>query len=177
MPRGLVIDLKALHRLPVSAVLLMAAAVFALGLALTSQYAFGYAPCELCLWQRWPYVVIFACALLAILLRGSKPWDGWLLFFAALAALFGAGVAFFHVGVEQHWWGGLEGCSLHTTAVGTAADRVAQLLAAPVVRCDEISWTFLGLSMASWNIAASFAIHIFALIAANESQNPHAPAS
>ena len=36
-------------------------------------------------------------------------------------------------------------------------DRLRLLLAAPVVRCDEIAWSFAGLSMAGWNALASLA--------------------
>ena len=53
--------------------------------------------------------------------------------------------------VEQGWWRGTDACGSTLGAAQTAEERLRQLLAAPVVRCDEIAWSFAGLSMAAWN--------------------------
>jgi disulfide bond formation protein DsbB len=76
-----------------------------------------------------------------------------LLAIAATAALTGAGFAAFHVGVEQHWWAGTAECGSGFQGFGTGniEDIRKQLLTRPVVRCDEIAWSFLGFSMAGWN--------------------------
>jgi len=146
--------------------LLLAAAAAALGGAWTLQYGFGLPPCELCIWQRWPWGIAAAAALAALLLRrGGRP-ARWALAAAGLATLAGAGIAFFHVGVEQHWWQGLTSCTGTVGRADTLEALRAQVMAAPVVRCDEPQGVFLGLSLAGWNALASVAAAGLALGAA-----------
>lgn len=142
---------------------ILAASLAILGTALASQYWGGLAPCELCLWQRWAYVATIALGITA-LLAGGRP-RAVLTGLAALAFLAGAGIAAFHVGVEQHWWAGLPGCSAGTGA-RTVEELKAQILAAPVVRCDEAAWSLFGVSMAGWNVLASLLLAGFSAMAA-----------
>jgi len=139
-----------------------ALALFTLGMAFVAQYGFGLAPCELCLWQRWPYAAAIAFGLAALAL---PRWRAPLLALAGLSILVSGGIAVFHVGVEEKWWQGLAGCSAAPTPNSIEALR-AQLMAAPVVRCDEAAFRFMGLSMAGWNVLWSLLLGAFALIAA-----------
>ncbi len=145
-----------------SGLAVLALALFTLGMAFVAQYGFGLAPCQLCLWQRWPYAaaIVFGLAALAL-----PRWRPALLALAGLSILASGGIAAFHVGVEQKWWQGLASCSGAPTPNSIEALR-AQLMAAPVVRCDEAAFRFLGLSMAGWNVLWSLALGIFALLAA-----------
>jgi disulfide bond formation protein DsbB len=61
----------------------------------------------------------------------------------------------YHTGVEQGWWPGPDSCTGQPIAGLSPADLLAQIMAAPIVRCDDIAWSLLGLSMASWNMLAS----------------------
>jgi len=45
----------------------------------------------------------------------------------------------------------------------SAADFEAAILAAPIVRCDDIAWSLFGISMAGYNILYSGALGAFAL--------------
>jgi disulfide bond formation protein DsbB len=79
-----------------------AAALAALGVAYWAQDFLLLVPCPLCLWERWPYRVVVALGILAILVR---PWTARVVLgIAALTMLVGAGIAFLHVGVEWHDW-------------------------------------------------------------------------
>lgn len=117
--------------------------------ALLFQWA-GYAPCQLCMWQRWPHLAAVIVGALAFLLPARIwPWLG------ALAALATAGVAAFHTGVERKWWDGLQSCS------GDAGGLTGDLLstdAVKVIACDEIAWQMFGLSMANLNLIASLVL-------------------
>jgi disulfide bond formation protein DsbB len=125
----------------------------ALAGALVSQYVFGLAPCALCIWQRWPHL---AAVMIGALWLAALPRH-WLAALGALAALATAGVGGFHMGVEYLWWAGLESCSggegIRGLSVEALLDPTADV-AAPV-RCDEVAFSFLGLSMAGWNMVAS----------------------
>ncbi len=113
----------------------------------------GYAPCKLCLWQRWPHgaAIVIGFVLIATGQR-ALAWAG-----AAAAALTG-GLGIYHTGVEQGWWPGPDTCTSGGGLAGSAEDLLNQIMEAPLVRCDEIAWTFAGLSMASWNAILSFAL-------------------
>jgi disulfide bond formation protein DsbB len=118
----------------------------ALGTALVSQYGFGLEPCALCVWQRWPYAAAFAVALLALVLRNH--WMVPLL--AAICFGLSAGFGVFHMGVEEGLWEGLATCSGTDTPNSLEALR-AQIEGKQPARCDQVPFSFLGLSIAGWN--------------------------
>jgi disulfide bond formation protein DsbB len=125
-----------------------------LGGAFAFQHIGGLAPCQLCLWQRWPHAAAILIGVVAL----ATGWRG-LLWLGALAALATAGIGGFHVGVEQGWWEGLASCTAGSIAGISTADLLnpAADVAAPV-RCDEIPWQMLGISMAGWNMIASLGL-------------------
>ncbi len=134
-------------------ILLAAAGSAALLLGALGFQALGYAPCKLCIWQRWPHVAAVVIGALALALRwGILPLLG-----AAAAATTGA-LGVYHTGVEQGWWQGPDTCTSAPIANLTPDQLMEQIMAAPLVRCDDIAWQFLGLSMASWNAILSFAL-------------------
>jgi disulfide bond formation protein DsbB len=148
--------------MPRAALLIFAAAVGALLFVFTMQYGFGVQPCILCLWQRVPYGVVALLSLIAVLWRPYGRHSTVLLGLCALTFTVGAGLALFHTGVELHWWLGTSGCSIQPLHGPANEDLRTQLLHTAVAHCDEISWTFLGLSMANWNVGASLILAIFA---------------
>ena len=122
--------------------------------ALVFEHGFGMAPCQLCIWQRWPHLA--ALGLGAVVWLAAMPL---VVLAGALAAAASGGIAVYHSGVEQGWWQGPSACSGAADLSGmNAAAMLDALTAAPVVRCDEIPWELLGLSMASWNAIASFGL-------------------
>lgn len=129
------------------ALAIIAPPTIALGTAMLAQHGFGLAPCELCVWQRWPYVAAAALAVPALLLPRAAVF--WLLL-AAVALAVSAGFGVFHAGVEQGFWKGLESCSAISTPDSLDALK-AQVLGAQPARCDQIPFAFLGLSIAGWN--------------------------
>mgnify|MGYP001197627407 FL=1 len=122
----------------------------------TSQYLGGLQPCVLCLYQRWPWWVATGLAILALVFRRHSRFQTVVVGLASLSILFGSGIAVFHLGVEQHWWRGLASCgSVGSDIPMTAKALKAQIMSAPVARCDEIDWSFLGLSMSGYNALIS----------------------
>ncbi len=120
--------------------------------ALAFEYIGGMAPCPLCIWQRWPHVVALLGAGALVLASPIFALVG------ALGAATSGGIAVYHTGVERRWWSGPESCGAPDVSGLSADQLLAQIMEAPVVRCDEVPWELLGLSMASWNAVASFGI-------------------
>ena len=125
------------------------------------EYLGGLAPCKLCLWQRWPHAgVIVFCLMGTTGVLRSRP----ALLMIALCAAVTAIIASYHVGVEQQLWQGPTSCSGALNSM-SASDLLDSLLSTPVVRCDEIAWSFANISMAGWNMLFSSGLACFALLA------------
>jgi disulfide bond formation protein DsbB len=133
----------------VTALLLVGPAALLAG-ALGFQYIGGLPPCEMCHWQRWALLAAIGLAFAGWGLRHNRA----VLLLSALAVLVGAGIALFHVGVEQHWWKGITECAAPMLS-GNSADIMGQIMAQPLVRCDAIPWSLFGISMAGWNALVS----------------------
>jgi len=146
---------------------LTAAGIIAVAGALTIcgfyffQYVMHLPPCPLCLEQRQPYYI---CVPLAALLfiganygASSKVMTAG---FAVIAAfmLWDCGLAVYHAGVEWKWWQGPIDCSGPIDKFGAARDIFKNLANISLVRCDEVSWRFLGLSLAGWNVLVSLGL-------------------
>lgn len=119
------------------------------------QYGLGYAPCQMCYWQRHAHkavLVISALALAMNYMNIGKP--GFWASLIGLALLVSFGLAFWHVGVEYTWWEGPKTCMTGTPQVGGISGQdLLNSLSEPVKLpgCAEVGWRFLGLSMAGWN--------------------------
>jgi disulfide bond formation protein DsbB len=120
-----------------------------LGGALFSQYVGGLYPCEMCYWQRWPHGLAILLALGAIFSPVNAPRTRLLVMLASVAIAVSGAIGVYHAGVELSWWEGI------TTCTATAAASLEDILSVPLVRCDQVQWEFLGISMAGWNAILS----------------------
>ena len=120
-----------------------------LGGALLSQYVGGLHPCEMCYWQRWPHFFAIASAALAFLFSASSRNARLLTALAALAIAVSGAIGVFHAGVEYKWWEGLTRCSTG------GAMTLDQIMNVPLIRCDQVQFSFLSVSMAGWNALLS----------------------
>lgn len=140
-----------LRRLVPFAILLVS--LGALAVALTSQIMFNKEPCILCLYQRVPFVAAGLLALFMLRLKRSSSLIPFLTIISGLVFLAGAGIAVYHVGVEQHWW--ISGCTGSLADTVSLSDLRAGLMSKPGKACDEIDWTLYGISMATYNVFVS----------------------
>lgn len=123
--------------------------------ALAFQYIGGIAPCPLCIDQRWAHGIAIALGLLVLV----WPRRG-LAVLAGFAVLVGAGIALYHTGVEQAWWAGPTTCTAPDPGAVPAGELLDRILDTPVVLCDQVAWSWLGVSMAGWNAILSLAIAV-----------------
>lgn len=127
------------------------AGLASLAIAFASQYWGGLQPCVLCIYQRYPYGVAAALGVIGMLVSARPGLLRSILLLAAVAFFVDAGIAAFHVGVEQHWWAGTSECGSLLDLNANPEDLKNQLLNQPVVRCDEPAWALFGISMAGYN--------------------------
>lgn len=151
--------------------LIISAAVASAGI-LAGAFVFqslGYAPCKMCLWQRWPHAiaVVLGGAALATKMRLLR-WVG------ALNMAVSAGLGIFHSGVERKFWDGPASCSGGGIGDLSVDDLLAKIQAAPLVRCDEIPWRLsdmipieaLDITMANFNAVGSLVLMVMWIAAA-----------
>lgn len=126
-----------------------------LGGALFSQYFGGLHPCEMCYWQRYPHAAAIVLALLSFTGPAPSTRARVLVLLAALAIAVSGAIGVYHAGVEAKVFEGFTQCTASATRGMSTADILKQITHAPVVRCDEVQFRFLGISMAGWNAILS----------------------
>ena len=148
--------------------LLILLAALAVLVAVWIFQAFGFSPCELCLTERYAFYAGAPVAALTAWLAGRSAHGLARALFALIALVFlaNAGLAFYHVGVEQHWWPGPTACTGALTGPVDVNDLAKALSSTRVVSCDEVQLRILGLSLAGWDVVASAAIALYAALAA-----------
>ncbi len=135
----------------------------ALGTAYTAQYSYDLDPCILCLYQRIPYAVAGLLGFAAIMARRGRLRH--LLVVACFPVfLASAGLAFYHVGVEQHWWESAAGCGGSIPQEMSVEDFQSSLFEKPAKSCDQADWTLFGVSMATYNVFASLLIAVTIMV-------------
>ncbi|MGH7123635.1 MAG: disulfide bond formation protein B [Stellaceae bacterium] len=136
--------------------LVLAASIAVVVGALLFQYVGGLQPCELCLAERWPYYGAIAIAGLALATDRRRSLSG--IGLLALIFIASAGLAVYHVGVEQHWIEGPTACTGGSSGAKSAEELMKFLQNQQPVRCDEVQWSLLGLSLAGWNVVTSLGL-------------------
>jgi disulfide bond formation protein DsbB len=122
------------------------------------QLVLGIVPCPLCLEQRYAYYLAVPLGLVVALLAARdapRPVVLAGLALLVLAALANAWLGAYHAGVEWKFWQGPTDCSGPIVDFGKAGSLLDRLDTVKVVRCDEVQWRFLGLSLAGYNVLIS----------------------
>ena len=126
--------------------------------ALIAEYFFNLQPCVLCLKQRHPYYLILICLVLIFLLKNlNKIWFYLVIQFSSVYGLF---YSIWHVGVENKILKGPAGCSAMLTNSKNTNELKEQILSNQVISCDEVIWSFFGISAASINTLVLLVIFI-----------------
>jgi disulfide bond formation protein DsbB len=122
------------------------------------QLVLDIRPCPLCLEQRYAYYLAIPFGALMALAAAKGASRAVLLTglaVLALAALGNAGLGAYHAGVEWHFFAGPTDCTGPIGNLGSAGNLLERLDTVKVIRCDEVQWRFLGLSLAGYNVLIS----------------------
>ncbi len=160
---------KAMNNARYAAVAIMLASFALLLSVYFFQYVMGLAPCVLCLYQRLPHMATFilGCVGFLITLRGgSDKRAAFVILLCVPVYIISVALGFYHTGVEQHWWrSALEACTSPAIAL-SGDDLAAQLEKTAAIRCDAVSWSLFGISMAGYNTIISFGLMVYCGVAA-----------
>ena len=142
----------------IAAVAVAVVAVATIAGAWFFELALDIRPCPLCLEQRYAYYLSIPLAVLVAIAANRNAPRGVLvagLVILTLAALANAVLGGYHAGVEWQFWQGPTGCSGPVVDLGKAGSLFERLDTVKVIRCDEVQWRFLGLSLAGYNVLIS----------------------
>ena len=131
---------------------ILAFSVLSLSIAYFIQYVLGHKPCNLCIIERIPYIAaIILISLIFILNRYQKIISSLILIFF----IFGAVVSFYHFGIEQGFFSESLVCNLGNSQPLNKEDLLNQLKKTEIVSCKDVTFRFLGLSLATINTVIS----------------------
>ncbi len=145
-------------------VLAAVASIVALVSALVMQYGFGLPPCDLCIEQRWGFAGAGALAASGLLVHRIGISQRAMVLAVGAAFLVTTGLALRHVGVEQKWWPGPETCTATGADAQTTDELLEAIMNAPLVRCDEVPASLLGLSIAGWVVVSASVLAALAAV-------------
>ncbi|HFB54597.1 MAG TPA: disulfide bond formation protein B [Hellea balneolensis] len=142
--------------------------------ALGFEHIGGYAPCQMCYWQRHAHkavLVISAVAILFQLMAPNNPKrERLFVLLIGCAFLVSFGLAFWHTGVEYKWWEGPKTCSVGANMDAFNANDILGALKGKVKMpaCSDAPWHLFGISMAGYNALISAGAAIMSFIVASK---------
>ncbi len=126
--------------------------ILSLSIAYFIQYVLGHKPCNLCIIERIPYIAaIILISLIFILNRYQKIISSLILIFF----IFGAVVSFYHFGIEQGFFSESLVCDLGNSQPLNKEELLNQLKRTEIISCKDVTFRFLGLSLATINTIIS----------------------
>ena len=126
--------------------------ILSLSIAYFIQYVLGHKPCNLCIIERVPYIAaIILISLIFILNKYQKIISSLILIFF----IFGAVVSFYHFGIEQGFFSESLVCDLGNSRPLNKEELLNQLKKTEIVSCKDVTFRFLGLSLATINTVIS----------------------
>ena len=127
----------------------LAFSIISLVIAYFIQYVLGHKPCNLCLIERIPYLAaVILISMVFIINKFKRVVAGVIMIFF----IFGTIVSFYHVGIEQGFFSESLVCDLTDTNNSISSkDLLKQLENNDVVSCKDVTFRFLGLSLATIN--------------------------
>ena len=126
--------------------------ILSLSIAYFIQYVIGHKPCNLCIIERIPYIAaIILISLIFIISKYKKIISSIILIFF----IFGTVVSFYHFGIEQGFFNESLICELSNNNPLNKEELLNQLKKAEIVSCKDVTFRFLGLSLATINTIIS----------------------
>jgi len=132
-----------------------------LGAAYIMEHYYGVLPCQMCLYERNVFMGAGGIALLSLILL-PLSLKRYSLMGLGLIFMGGMLLATYHVAIQQHWVSLPAFCASNNLNAFDSVDALReQLLKTPFVRCDQVTWSLFGLSLAAYNAILSLILSLF----------------
>ena len=143
---------------------IMIACLVVLGSVYSLEYFIGFEPCNLCIYQRWPWWMAFLLSVTTHLPNLPYLWISRLISLAGFSIIISGAIALYHVGIEYDWWSGPSTCTNNGVLPNTLSDLHANKNISLITPCDKVPWSLFGLSLAFYNLVGSIVIGVSVLI-------------
>ena len=140
--------------------LILLFSIFALISAFFIQYVLGHQPCNLCLVERIPYILVIMIISFCLFF---KKFEKISLIFLSLIFLFATLVSFYHFGIEQGFIKESLVCNLSDQNSSLVAEDILKELKEKTISCKDITFKILGLSLATINTIISLILSIITI--------------
>ena len=133
------------------------------------EYGLGHKPCKLCLYQRYPYYISVLLLMSIFVLKKHIR-----IHFLVLSIVFfiGSIVAFYHFGIEQGFFEESTVCTANNLDQILSKEDLLRQLEQNTISCKDVTFRFLGLSLASINTIFSLILsYIFFMMFKNYENN------
>ena len=131
--------------------------IIALASAFFIEYILGHQPCNLCIFERIPYLL----AIIIILLNFKfNQFEKFFILLLIIVFLFGAILSLYHLGIEQGFIQESLVCDLKSGSNLLSKEEILKQLQEKNVSCKDVTFKIFGLSLTSYNILISLLISI-----------------
>lgn len=134
---------------------LIAISVFALIVAYYVEYIMHITPCPLCIYQRFPYLILIKLSITALIIKGISKYTTVCVILTLLCASLLAG---YHTAIER---GIVEPSALCATLIRIpphlSVHAVKEIFEnQPIATCTQAPLRIFSLSMTEWNLLLNF---------------------
>ena len=137
--------------------LIFLVSIFALVSAFFIEYVLGHQPCNLCILERFPYLL----AMIIILFNYKfSQFEKFSILLLTIIFLVGTILSLYHLGIEQGFIQESLVCDLKSGSNLLSKDEVLKQLQEKNVSCKDVTFKIFGLSLTSYNILISLLITI-----------------
>ncbi|MEE2932405.1 MAG: disulfide bond formation protein B [Pseudomonadota bacterium] len=140
------------------------ACIVVLGSVYSLEYFFGLEPCELCIYQRWPWWAAFLLSISTRLPYLSYLLISRLISLAGFSIIISGVIALYHVGIEYDWWSGPSTCTNNGALPNTLSELRASGNVTLITSCDKVPWSLFGFSLAFYNLILSIGLGVSVLV-------------
>ena len=127
-------------------------------------------PCKLCIYQRFPYFIVILLASSSLLIKNLKIKKLTFIFYI-LIFFISLIMSLYHFGIEKNLWNALTGCEANIKSFGNSNNLKEYLLNKNYVSCKDVSFKFLEISLAGYNIIVSFVLFTLSIIGFRKLKN------
>ena len=137
--------------------LILLFSIFALLAAYFIQYVLGHQPCNLCLFERVPYILTIIIIIISFIFNKYEK-----IYLALLSIIFISAtlISFYHFGIEQGFIKESLVCNLDSLNDNLTAEDILNQLKEKTISCKDVTFKILGLSLATINTIISFLLSV-----------------